>query len=72
MTLALWGGVECSIVRIGDTWREQLRETGHYDRPSDLDLIAGLGIRTLRYPGRVGAWPRMRLVVVRRAHGADR
>ena len=31
-------------------WREQLRETGHYDRPDDLDLIAGLGIRTLRYP----------------------
>ncbi len=50
MTLALWGGVECSIVRIGQSWREQLRETGHYDRPDDLDRIAGLGIRTLRYP----------------------
>jgi len=50
MTLTLWGGVECSIVRIGSAWREQLRETGHYDRPDDLDLIAGLGIRTLRYP----------------------
>jgi dTDP-4-dehydrorhamnose reductase len=48
--LALWGGVECSIVRIGDTWRDQLRDTGHFGRPADLDLIAGLGIRVLRYP----------------------
>ncbi|MBV9784658.1 MAG: family 1 glycosylhydrolase [Acidisphaera sp.] len=38
------------MVRVGDTWRDQLRETGHYDRPEDLDTIAALGLRTLRYP----------------------
>ena len=48
--LALWGGVECSVVRVGDTWRDQVRETGHHGRPGDLDRIADLGVRTLRYP----------------------
>jgi dTDP-4-dehydrorhamnose reductase len=48
--MELWGGPECTIVRLGDRWRDQVRETGHRDRPADLDLVAGLGIRTLRYP----------------------
>lgn len=48
--LELWGGVECTIARIGDKWRDQCRETGHSDRSADLDLIDGLGIRTMRYP----------------------
>ena len=46
----MWGGVECSVVRVGDAWRDQVRETGHHDRLDDLDRIAALGIRTLRYP----------------------
>lgn len=48
--LEMWGGLECSVVRVGDTWRDQVRETGHQDRPGDLDQVAGLGIRTLRTP----------------------
>ena len=49
--LELWGGVECSVVRVGDAWRDQVRETGHQDRAAaDIALIAGLGLRTLRYP----------------------
>ncbi|MFT8246201.1 family 1 glycosylhydrolase [Roseomonas sp. BN140053] len=48
--LEMWGGVECTVVRIGEDQRDQLHETGHHDRPGDLDLIASLGIRTLRYP----------------------
>ena len=48
--LELWGGVECSVVRVGDAWRDQVRETGHQDRPGDLDQVAGLGVRTLRVP----------------------
>jgi dTDP-4-dehydrorhamnose reductase len=48
--LELWGGVECSVVRINDSFRDQIRETGHYHRIEDLGLIADLGIRTLRYP----------------------
>jgi dTDP-4-dehydrorhamnose reductase len=48
--LELWGGLECTVARIGDDYRDQSAETGHRDRIEDLDRIAGLGIRTLRYP----------------------
>ncbi|RWE44490.1 MAG: glycosyl hydrolase family protein [Mesorhizobium sp.] len=48
--LEIWGGVECSHVHIGATVRDQLKETGHFHRIDDLDLISELGIRTLRYP----------------------
>ena len=48
--LEFWGGLECTVVRIGDDWRDQSLETGHRDRITDLDRIAALGIRTLRYP----------------------
>jgi dTDP-4-dehydrorhamnose reductase len=48
--LELWGGLECTVARIGDDFRDQSRETGHGDRLEDLDLVAGLGIKTLRYP----------------------
>ncbi|WP_245414500.1 family 1 glycosylhydrolase [Aestuariivirga litoralis] len=46
----LWGGLECSVVRVGNDCRNQFAETGHLNRPDDLDRIAALGIRTLRYP----------------------
>jgi dTDP-4-dehydrorhamnose reductase len=49
-TLELWGGLECTVVRIGDHFRNQLEETGHRQRIEDLDAIAALGIRTVRYP----------------------
>lgn len=38
------------IVRIGNRWRDQVVETGHRFRATDLALIAGLGIKTVRYP----------------------
>lgn len=38
------------MVRVGDAWRDQVCETGHHDRADDLERIAALGIRTLRYP----------------------
>jgi dTDP-4-dehydrorhamnose reductase len=46
----LWGGLECTVVRIGENYRNQFLETGHQDRAADIDRIAQLGIRTLRYP----------------------
>ncbi len=46
----LWGGVECSIVRVRNRWRNQSIDTGHSSRLSDIDAVAELGIRTLRYP----------------------
>jgi dTDP-4-dehydrorhamnose reductase len=49
-SLKLWGGLECTVVRIGNEFRNQCQETGHFERIEDLDAIAALGIRTLRYP----------------------
>jgi dTDP-4-dehydrorhamnose reductase len=48
--LELWGGVECTVARLGDRYRNQSVETGHAARADDLDRIAALGIRTVRYP----------------------
>ena len=45
----LWGGVECTLNRVGDQFFDQLSLNGHRDRlEADLDLFLGLGIRTLR------------------------
>lgn len=46
----LWAGVECTIVRLGDQYRDQTRETGHDLRDGDIDLLAGLGVKAVRYP----------------------
>lgn len=48
--LALWGGIECTVNRVGDVYQDQVVRSGHHDRAGDLDALAGLGIRTLRYP----------------------
>ncbi len=46
----IWGGVECSVVRIDGTVHDQLGMNGHEDRIEDLDLFADIGIKKLRYP----------------------
>lgn len=46
--LAIWGGVECTCNRVGDSWFDQADISGHAGRLSDYDAIAALGIRTLR------------------------
>ncbi|HEX3767379.1 MAG TPA: family 1 glycosylhydrolase [Puia sp.] len=46
----LWGGIECTINRIGDEYKDQLRYSGHYERSGDMEAIADLGIKTIRYP----------------------
>jgi len=48
--LELWGGVECSVVRIGDEYRNQVVETGHSARFDDLDAMIDLGVKAVRYP----------------------
>jgi dTDP-4-dehydrorhamnose reductase len=49
-SIALWGGVECTVNRVGDAYFDQLARSGHDRREGDLDLFAGLGLRALRYP----------------------
>ena len=46
----LWGGHECTVNRVGDSFMDQTVVSGHQDRLSDLDLFAGLGLKALRYP----------------------
>ena len=48
--IELWGGFECTIVRIKDAFRNQTHETGHDRRLDDLAAVRALGIETLRYP----------------------
>jgi dTDP-4-dehydrorhamnose reductase len=50
MSPELWGGIECTVNRVGNRYYDQTRRTGHEHRIDDLQLIADLGIRTLRYP----------------------
>ena len=47
---ALWGGVECTVCRIGDEVRDQLHLTGHDGAIDDLDAFATLGLEAIRYP----------------------
>ena len=49
-SVQLWGGIECSVTRVGDRFNDQIERSGHAHRINDLDLIYGLGIHTIRYP----------------------
>lgn len=46
----LWGGVECTVARVGEHYRDQVAETGHETRGEDIVRIAELGIGAVRYP----------------------
>jgi dTDP-4-dehydrorhamnose reductase len=54
--LEMWGGVECTVNRVGDRWFDQLVWSGHDRRADDLDRFAALGVKALRYPA---LWERM-------------
>jgi dTDP-4-dehydrorhamnose reductase len=49
-TPELWGGVECTVNRIGNGYIDQVRLSGHHERLDDLDRFAALGLSALRYP----------------------
>ncbi len=43
--------MECSVVRVGDVWRDQVGDTGHHARGvGDVERLAELGLRMVRYP----------------------
>ncbi len=48
--LEIWGGIECTVNRVGDRYGDQLERSGHAARPGDLDAFAALGIDAIRYP----------------------
>jgi dTDP-4-dehydrorhamnose reductase len=57
----VWAGIECTYNRVGDEYRDQLAELGHYDRSGDIDRLAALGVSGIRYP----------VLWERHAHDAD-
>jgi dTDP-4-dehydrorhamnose reductase len=46
----IWGGIECTINRVNNSYFDQLEYAGHYQRPGDLSKIAELGIKAIRFP----------------------
>lgn len=46
----IWAGIECSFNRVEQEYMDQLHLSGHYERCNDIQRIAELGIKTLRYP----------------------
>ena len=48
--LELWGGLECTVNRVQDTYFSQLDRNGHSERACDIERFAALGIRAIRYP----------------------
>jgi dTDP-4-dehydrorhamnose reductase len=54
--LEVWGGVECTVNRVGERWFDQLERSGHPQRLDDFDRFASLGITALRFPA---LWERL-------------
>jgi dTDP-4-dehydrorhamnose reductase len=48
--LEMWGGIECTVNRVGDRYFEQILRSGHAFRVEDLDLVGETRVRALRYP----------------------
>ena len=45
----VWGGIECTINRIDNTYNDQLHLSGHYYREGDIAHLASLNVRKLRW-----------------------
>ena len=48
--MEIWGGIECTVNRVGDRFFDQVVRTGHQSRVEDLSRFAELGITAIRYP----------------------
>jgi hypothetical protein len=46
----MWGGVECTVNRVGNRYMDQLDWSAHATRTGDLTLFAELGLKAIRYP----------------------
>src|SRR5689334_16744604 len=50
LPLELWGGIECTVNRVGDVYFDQLQRPGISLGPDEIDDFAALGLRALRFP----------------------
>lgn len=46
----IWGGVECTINRLGDRYLDQFLFAGLYQNPSYFNVLPDLGIKKIRFP----------------------
>jgi len=46
----VWGGLECTVNRIGNEFHDQVARSGHAARVDDIDRLADMGVRRVRYP----------------------
>ena len=46
----IWGGFECTINRVDNSYNDQFEYSGHYKRQEDIFAAASLGIKKIRYP----------------------
>jgi dTDP-4-dehydrorhamnose reductase len=46
----VWAGPECSFLTVAGWSCDQVRLTGHHRRTADIDRLADLGIRAMRFP----------------------
>jgi dTDP-4-dehydrorhamnose reductase len=46
----LWAGPECTVSRVGDSFHDQLEVTGFAARLDDIDRLAWLGAKRVRFP----------------------
>jgi len=50
MPVEVWGGLECTVNRVGPDFFDQTLRTGHHSRIGDLEQFARIGFSKLRYP----------------------
>jgi dTDP-4-dehydrorhamnose reductase len=48
--LELWAGPECTVNRVGNVYFDQLERSGFARRLDDLDRLATIGIKRMRFP----------------------
>ena len=46
----IWGGLECTINRVNDSFYDQLSYSNHYVHDEDIHHLVSLGITAMRYP----------------------
>ncbi len=45
--LEIWGGIECTINRVQEEFFDQLEYSGHYIRPTDIDVLVSTNIQKI-------------------------
>ncbi len=50
LQIPIWGGIECSINRVGNNFYDQLEMNGFYDSDENIQALVACNIKTIRFP----------------------